>query len=137
MICAALGFDTFLVMRHGYQSYDETGTSIHNLPLSKPIPGNHLGCYFCNDVVAPGDVSIFIISLKCTLFITEHSDMPGMCCCLPRLYGFKQMKTFDERDTVKHCYGEFLGIQVKASLYMYFTMEEKMSTSLCLIRHCI
>ncbi|KAL4226515.1 Autophagy protein 7 [Mactra antiquata] len=55
VICAALGFDTFLVMRHGNQSYTDTGTSNVNIPLSQPIPGNHLGCYFCNDVVAPGD----------------------------------------------------------------------------------
>eukprot|EP00697_Spironema_sp_BW2_P010701 gnl/Spiro4/26049_TR12982_c0_g1_i1.p1 gnl/Spiro4/26049_TR12982_c0_g1~~gnl/Spiro4/26049_TR12982_c0_g1_i1.p1 ORF type:complete len:674 (+),score=126.99 gnl/Spiro4/26049_TR12982_c0_g1_i1:30-2024(+) len=35
---AALGFDTYLVMRHGVR--DST---------------DPLGCYFCNDVVAPGD----------------------------------------------------------------------------------
>ena len=33
---AAMGFDTYLVMRHG-------------------APGGELGCYFCNDVVAPSD----------------------------------------------------------------------------------
>ena len=39
LINAALGFDTYLVMRHGM------------------LGGAHrLGCYFCNDVVAPGDV---------------------------------------------------------------------------------
>ncbi|KAL8953528.1 MAG: hypothetical protein Q9222_000632 [Ikaeria aurantiellina] len=38
---AALGFDTFLVMRHGTEGH---GTS---------NPG--LGCYFCSDVVAPAD----------------------------------------------------------------------------------
>ncbi|GHP06665.1 ThiF protein [Pycnococcus provasolii] len=36
-INAALGYDTFLVMRHGYGQ------------------GKRLGCYFCNDVVAPAD----------------------------------------------------------------------------------
>lgn len=40
---AALGFDTFVVMRHGMRTRD-------------PGPED-LGCYFCNDVVAPADVS--------------------------------------------------------------------------------
>ncbi|KAI0052733.1 E1-like protein-activating [Auriscalpium vulgare] len=38
---AALGFDTFLVMRHG---------SRH-----EPEGGKRLGCYYCNDIVAPAD----------------------------------------------------------------------------------
>ena len=40
---AALGFDSFVVMRHGTSSNSS--------------PGQDLGCYFCNDVVAPADVS--------------------------------------------------------------------------------
>lgn len=39
---AALGFDTFVVMRHGLQNQQD--------------PKQELGCYFCNDVVAPMDV---------------------------------------------------------------------------------
>lgn len=46
-INTALGFDTYLVMRHGVKGAE------------KP-----LGCYFCNDVVAPTDVS-----LLCSLFV--------------------------------------------------------------------
>ncbi|KAH8092571.1 hypothetical protein BXZ70DRAFT_1010662 [Cristinia sonorae] len=38
---AALGFDTFLVMRHGARESLSTGT--------------RLGCYYCNDIVAPAD----------------------------------------------------------------------------------
>lgn len=38
---AALGFDTYVVMRHGITPTDDGLSS--------------LGCYFCNDVVAPGD----------------------------------------------------------------------------------
>ena len=40
---AALGFDSFVVMRHGCQDNDH--------------PARELGCYFCNDVVGPVDVS--------------------------------------------------------------------------------
>eukprot|EP00898_Chlorokybus_atmophyticus_P004525 jgi/Chlat1/5073/Chrsp33S05065 len=44
-INAALGFDTFLVMRHGagVMAADAVGATSHE----------RLGCYFCNDVVAP------------------------------------------------------------------------------------
>ena len=39
---AALGFDSYVVMRHGVKVEDKR---------------QELGCYFCNDVVAPADVS--------------------------------------------------------------------------------
>ena len=39
---AALGFDTYVVMRHGAAEVRS--------------PEQDLGCYFCNDVVAPTDV---------------------------------------------------------------------------------
>jgi len=42
---SALGFDTYLVMRHGAQP--ESG--------EKKKENERLGCYFCNDVVAPQD----------------------------------------------------------------------------------
>mmetsp|Transcript_32102 Transcript_32102/g.43966 ORF Transcript_32102/g.43966 Transcript_32102/m.43966 type:complete len:691 (+) Transcript_32102:91-2163(+) len=42
---AAMGFDTFLCMRHGGGFSDEA---------AEP-PKDRLGCYFCNDVVAPKD----------------------------------------------------------------------------------
>ncbi|KIJ65777.1 hypothetical protein HYDPIDRAFT_27010 [Hydnomerulius pinastri MD-312] len=38
---AALGFDTYLVMRHGARASASKGT--------------RLGCYYCNDIVAPAD----------------------------------------------------------------------------------
>ena len=40
---AALGFDTYVVLRHGLKATKEGEVE--------------LGCYFCNDVVAPADVS--------------------------------------------------------------------------------
>ncbi len=42
VINAALGFDSYLVMRHGDGAFE-------NHP-------KRLGCYFCNDIVAPADV---------------------------------------------------------------------------------
>jgi len=43
---AALGFDTFVVMRHGARS----------TAYPKEYTGVKLGCYYCNDIVAPKDV---------------------------------------------------------------------------------
>jgi ubiquitin-like modifier-activating enzyme ATG7 len=51
LINAALGLDSWLVMRHGgglIDSGDEDGNS-----ESRPATTTRLGCYFCNDVVAP------------------------------------------------------------------------------------
>ena len=44
-INAALGFDSFLVMRHGFGAATETAN----------VASRCLGCYFCTDVVAPMD----------------------------------------------------------------------------------
>ncbi|XP_033647359.1 ubiquitin-like modifier-activating enzyme ATG7 isoform X1 [Asterias rubens] len=65
---AALGFDTYMVVRHGLKppkdGSDENvaaGASAassggaDSAPSLNCIPGEMLGCYFCNDVVAPGD----------------------------------------------------------------------------------
>ena len=53
VINAALGVDTYLVMRHGLRNADTWKSSMtSNLDI---LPGNQLGCYFCNDVVAPGN----------------------------------------------------------------------------------
>ncbi|CCK70340.1 Atg7p KNAG_0E00720 [Huiozyma naganishii CBS 8797] len=43
VISAALGFDSYLVIRHGIYQRDEDGG------------GKRLGCYFCHDVVVPTD----------------------------------------------------------------------------------
>ena len=45
IINAALGFDSYVVMRHG-------GGCLEN---------NSLGCYFCNDIIAPSDVRVYLL----------------------------------------------------------------------------
>lgn len=52
VINVALGMDTWVVMRHGAIDIAKDGASIP-----------HLGCYFCNDVIAPVDVYHFHFSL--------------------------------------------------------------------------
>lgn len=49
VINAALGFDSYLVMRHGHRSLLESSAD------QSPVASHSLGCYFCNDVVAPTD----------------------------------------------------------------------------------
>lgn len=46
VINAALGFDSYLVMRHGAAP-----------TAAVEAGGKRLGCYYCNDIVAPADVS--------------------------------------------------------------------------------
>uniref|UniRef100_A0A3P9NJ67 Ubiquitin-like modifier-activating enzyme ATG7 n=1 Tax=Poecilia reticulata TaxID=8081 RepID=A0A3P9NJ67_POERE len=57
VVNAALGFDTFVVMRHGLKKppISQTAPGVPGSSLFSNIPGHKLGCYFCNDVVAPGD----------------------------------------------------------------------------------
>lgn len=50
-LTTALGFDTFVVMRHGALP-DEAAAAT---AAADAAPYQHLGCYFCNDVVAPRD----------------------------------------------------------------------------------
>jgi ubiquitin-like modifier-activating enzyme ATG7 len=58
VINAALGFDSYLVMRHGARK-----------STSSP---ERLGCYFCNDIVTPGDVSRLTMSPRHTQPLCSH-----------------------------------------------------------------
>ncbi|KAJ2160564.1 Autophagy protein 7 [Coemansia sp. RSA 552] len=59
VLCVALGFDSFVAMRHGAGAVGDAAGS-----------GNpdRLGCYFCNDVVAPTDsLSDRTLDQQCTV----------------------------------------------------------------------
>lgn len=71
-INAALGFDTYLVMRHGASPLiDSQSSSDEGQP--------RLGCYFCNDVVAPLDVSV---DLLCTIVHFLACSLSGCARCV-------------------------------------------------------
>ena len=61
LINAALGFDSYLVMRHGAGVADEGegrfdgDDGAEDGVESSSAPSTRLGCYFCNDVMAPGN----------------------------------------------------------------------------------
>lgn len=76
-ITAALGFDSYLVMRHGagpnismpdtdchfsglVNDVDTVTAKMETLSTNDGNNGRRLGCYFCNDVVAPIDVILFL-----------------------------------------------------------------------------
>ena len=62
VINCALGFDSFLVMRHGIHQSDAKGQHLKESPSGEhksekgaPPEYPRLGCYFCNDIVAPAN----------------------------------------------------------------------------------
>ena len=55
-ITAALGFDSYLVMRHGAGPLSVSNQT-NSLSTVDGNGGQRLGCYFCGDVVAPIDVT--------------------------------------------------------------------------------
>ncbi|KAB8345968.1 hypothetical protein FH972_023020 [Carpinus fangiana] len=75
---AALGFDTYVVMRHGAEtsSDEQLEEGVASLSTSDSTPASpeqserqaSLGCYFCNDVVAPADsLSDRTLDQQCTV----------------------------------------------------------------------
>ena len=83
---AALGFDTYLVIRHGLRSAEDSmdcSESDANLcKIAQSIDGTQLGCYFCNDVVAPGNVSTGIYTHALTVQDYARTYCTGLYSCL-------------------------------------------------------
>jgi ubiquitin-like modifier-activating enzyme ATG7 len=75
VINSALGFDSFLVMRHGVKTLDPNKDlpAKNSMPSNSAVPGNQLGCYFCNDIVAPGNVSSSSLCKKSKISITNYN----------------------------------------------------------------
>lgn len=75
VINAALGFDTFLVLRHGVKTEQSWKPGAASLDLHE-IPGCQLGCYFCNDVVAPGNVrGVNLFQIVLVLFVVREGQV--------------------------------------------------------------
>ncbi|KAL6614923.1 hypothetical protein ACP70R_037193 [Stipagrostis hirtigluma subsp. patula] len=72
-ITAALGYDSYLVMRHGAGpgincEGSDVAAAADKLSTKDALGRQRLGCYFCNDVVAPVDsVSNRTLDQQCTV----------------------------------------------------------------------
>ncbi|KAF0898635.1 hypothetical protein E2562_008211 [Oryza meyeriana var. granulata] len=71
-ITAALGYDSYLVMRHGagpgMRGSADVVAAADKLSAEDVLGRQRLGCYFCNDVVAPVDsVSNRTLDQQCTV----------------------------------------------------------------------
>lgn len=71
VINAAIGFDTFLLQRYGIRDYSKPSLesdSVSSQDQGHFLESSKLGCYFCNDIVAPGDsTSDRTLDQQCTV----------------------------------------------------------------------
>ncbi|CAL8471824.1 g11366 [Coccomyxa elongata] len=85
VINAALGFESFLVMRHGAAPEAEEAGAAASTSTSGSKHAR-LGCYFCNDVVAPLDSTVDrTLEQQCTVARPGLAGIAGslaveMCC---------------------------------------------------------
>ncbi|CAB3406832.1 unnamed protein product [Caenorhabditis bovis] len=64
-ISVALGFDTYVIIRHGIGF---SANSVASISLNEKVPYDQLSCYFCSDVTAPGNsTSDRTLDQQCTV----------------------------------------------------------------------
>ncbi|CAJ1017168.1 Ubiquitin-like modifier-activating enzyme ATG7 N-terminus/ThiF family, putative [Leishmania lindenbergi] len=67
VINVALGFDTYVVMRHGVRAQTSCPNAIGEVECSASLHTD-LGCYFCSDIIAPTDsLSFRALDEQCTV----------------------------------------------------------------------
>jgi len=71
-LTVALGFDDFVIIRHGSNPPPkQQSTTSDDLSIQsggRELSGSFLGCYFCNDVTAPGNsTSDRALDQQCTI----------------------------------------------------------------------
>mmetsp|Transcript_10415 Transcript_10415/g.20669 ORF Transcript_10415/g.20669 Transcript_10415/m.20669 type:complete len:691 (+) Transcript_10415:3-2075(+) len=106
LVNAALGFDTFVVMRHGVRAADQKSPS--------------LGCYFCNDVVAPTDsLSDRTLDQQCTVTRPGSAPIASALAVELAIALIHHMRHGDQKDSVgKDADGELGSMphQIRGSL---------------------